>query len=145
MTVTAKLQKLDHLYNPLYCQGTLNICFLAPCWAVFSCQIPILQLNTLRVKDFGNAYTANVEPSGAANILKGRFKFPLRMSPRVWNILNLLLSSQMLCHLASGFIPQTAKLDISFFFFFLDKVERAHSSIHTFDKKGFVEYFLKCY
>ena len=73
MTVTAKLQKLGRVYNPLYCQSTLTVCFPAPCWAVFSCQIPIPQLSTLRVKVSGSAHTGDARPSGAAKVSKGRF------------------------------------------------------------------------
>ena len=105
MTVTAKLQKLGRLYNPLYCQSTLNVCLPAPRRAVFSCQIPILQFSTLRVKHFGNANVEKAGPSDAAKVWKVRFQSPLSPSPRVSNILNPLLSSQTLCHLASGFIP----------------------------------------
>lgn len=142
MTVTAKLQKLGHLYNPLYCQSALNVCFPAHCWAVFSCQIPILQLNTLRVKDFGDAYTGNAGPSGAGKVQKERFKFPLSMSP--WFKIYWILCFPAKCFVTwlVGFPPNGQTRHLTFI---LDRDERAHSCIHTVYKEGYIESFLKYY
>ena len=147
MTVTAKLQKLGRLYNPLYCQSTLNVCLPAPCWAVFSCQIPILQLSTLRVKE-AMPTRGTPDPQVQQRFRKGDFKFPLSTSPVVSNILNPLLSSRMRYHLAGGgvffFFFLSPKGQTWYLSFIVNRVGRAHSFIRSLGMKDVLECFLKC-